>query len=455
MSRFERFVTRRVPVWAVGLLVVFGLIGTIAFSNIAVHTAQGGRKAGVAGDMIFAVSNIPKFLNSLVSAERYLKISNRRFEGRSGFTFAYPPGIRVDAGYLLLSRYDPDRARGVIELWDLNAQTELHVWLPPIDEINRQATDFKSDTMDLARDKNQSRFLPRHPAILPNGDIVIKSRTPLSRVDACNRIVWINDDYLFHHSTEVDTDGSLWVATVLNPPSIARVNKEEFLDDAITHVSAEGEVLMVRSVADILLKQGMHNFVFGRDEYLANPIHLNDIQPVTADGPYWKKGDLFLSLRNPSMIALYRPSEDRIVWSKSGPWSHQHDVDVLDDHRIAVFNNNSYEAYPIPWIPDHSEVLVYDFDTQTVTSPWGDVLAEMALRSATEGLQQIRASGEIMIEEQNAGRLFALDADQSLLWEYINRDEEGYQARLGWSRFLEPAAGDALVAKLNTLTCQS
>ncbi len=455
MSRFERFVTRCVPVWAVGLLVVFGLIAMIAFSNIAVHTAQGGRKAGAVGDAIFAVSNIPKFLNRLSSAERYLKITNQRFDGRTGFAFTYAPGNRPQAGYLLLSRYDPDRGRSVIELWDLNAQEQRHAWLPPIDEINRQATDFESGGVDLARDKNQSRFLPRHPAILPNGDIVIKSRTPLSRVDACNRIVWINDDYLFHHSTEVDTDGSLWVASVLDPPTIDRVNKEEFLDDAITHVSPEGKVLMVRSVADILLKQGLHQFVFGRDEYLANPIHLNDIQPVKVDGPYWKKGDLFLSLRNPSMIALYRPSEDRIVWHKSGPWSHQHDVDVLDDHRIAVFNNNAYLAHPIPWIPDHSKVLVYDFETRKVTSPWDDTLAEMELRSATEGLQHIRASGEIMIEEQNAGRLFALDADQSLLWEYINRGEDGYQARLGWSRFLEPDTGAALVEKLNTLSCRA
>jgi hypothetical protein len=74
--------------------------------------------------------------------------------------------------------------------------------------------------------------------------------------------------------------------------------------------------------------------------YNDDPTHLNDIQPVLADGPYWKKGDLFVSLRNISSIMLYRPSTDQIVWMKRGPWLSQHDVDILDDHRISVYDNN-------------------------------------------------------------------------------------------------------------------
>ena len=56
-------------------------------------------------------------------------------------------------------------------------------------------------------------------------------------------------------------------------------------------------------------------------------------------GPDWKKGDLFLSLRNVSAVLLYRPSTDQIVWMKRGPWIGQHDVDILDDHRIGIYDN--------------------------------------------------------------------------------------------------------------------
>ena len=76
-------------------------------------------------------------------------------------------------------------------------------------------------------------------------------------------------------------------------------------------------------------------------DYDNDPIHLNDIQPVNFDGEFWKKGDVFLSLRHQSMVLLYRPSTNEIIWKGTGPFFHQHDVDILDNHRISIFNNNS------------------------------------------------------------------------------------------------------------------
>ena len=66
------------------------------------------------------------------------------------------------------------------------------------------------------------------------------------------------------------------------------------------------------------------------------------------DGPYWRKGDLFLSLRSPSTVMLYRPATNKVIWRKDGPWSKQHDVDILDDHRISIFNNNGRETRGAP-----------------------------------------------------------------------------------------------------------
>ena len=56
------------------------------------------------------------------------------------------------------------------------------------------------------------------------------------------------------------------------------------------------------------------------------------------DGKFWKSGDVFLSLRNQSMILLYRPSTNKIIWKGTGPFFRQHDVDVLNDHKISIFN---------------------------------------------------------------------------------------------------------------------
>jgi hypothetical protein len=57
--------------------------------------------------------------------------------------------------------------------------------------------------------------------------------------------------------------------------------------------------------------------------------------------------DLFLSLpRSSSNVILYRPATNKVIWRKDGPWSRQHDVDILDNHRISIFNNNGSGPTP-------------------------------------------------------------------------------------------------------------
>ncbi len=45
--------------------------------------------------------------------------------------------------------------------------------------------------------------------------------------------------------------------------------------------------------------------VLVKSETPGDPIHVNDIEPVLHDGPYFKRGDLFISARNGSWIMHY------------------------------------------------------------------------------------------------------------------------------------------------------
>ena len=73
--------------------------------------------------------------------------------------------------------------------------------------------------------------------------------------------------------------------------------------------------------------------------FFDNPIHLNDIQPVNEDSNFWIKGDVFLSLRNQSMILLYRHSTNKIIWKGVGHTYYQHDVDILNQIMYEAFRN--------------------------------------------------------------------------------------------------------------------
>ena len=63
------------------------------------------------------------------------------------------------------------------------------------------------------------------------------------------------------------------------------------------------------------------------------------------------------------MIILYRPSTNKIIWKGTGPFFDQHDVNILDDHRISVFNNNVKIFESGREVDGSNEVIIYNFET--------------------------------------------------------------------------------------------
>ena len=165
-------------------------------------------------------------------------------------------------------------------------------------------------------------------------------RSPLRKIDACSNLIFQNTHDIFHHSIETDIDSNIWVSSNIYPQSLPlKMVGSEFEDNAIVQLNNDGEILFEKSVSQIFIDNGLEHLLFsvGDDIFDVDPIHLNDIQPVNFDGEYWKKGDIFLSLRHQSMVLLYRPSTNEIIWKGTRPFFHQHDVDILDDHRFLYF----------------------------------------------------------------------------------------------------------------------
>ena len=270
--------------------------------------------------------------------------------------------------------------------------------------------------------------------------IVKDQDTPLFRVDACGKPLWTLQDATYHHSTEADAEGNLWIPSVAERASIASVN-DKFREDRISQVSPSGKLLFARSVAQILIRHGYANWLFSI--YDNDPTHLNDIQPVLADGPYWKKGDLFLSLRNVSAIVLYRPSTDEIVWIKRGPWIRQHDVDILDDHRISIYDNAVQERAPLQsFFASSSQILVYDFATGGLSLPLERAMKDNNVRSFVEGLSTQLPDGSTLTEDSSEARFIIVRADGAIAAEYVNRAKDGALYNLGWSRYIDQENGE-------------
>lgn len=446
---------KRVELWAVGLVCLAGGLAALAALAIVRTEATGDERFGWTGELALSLSYLPeetvRVLRLAISGDRPdLQTNEARFEGRSGFRFALPPGADPDAGFLLLSRYDGDRARSVVELIDLDAQRTVHTWTPDFGGANARSS-LQSRFIDIDRDNAPARARAIHPIVTSQGELVFQNTSPLVKVGACGEIAW-TIDRLFHHSNEEHPDGGYLVPTFIEPSTLTGVTRL-FREDGIAHVSRDGQILSEKSVPRLLIENGLAHLIYGLDFYSDDPLHLNDIQPVTRDGPHFRRGDLFLSLRNVSAIVLYRPSTNKVLWLKQGPWVNQHDVDVLDDHRIAVFDNRRFSYADRSVVDGANDVVIYDFARDETTSPYAEALRRLDVRTPFEGRSEIMADGDVVVEETESARMIRLRLTGEVEWEYVNRASDGQLYLLNWSRELSSQRGAALARRLAALEC--
>jgi len=428
---------KKIEIWVLYLTILLSILFAIGFGVLVRQELVGSIKAGWVSKTALNLAEIPKnikkiFINDLIVEDRFPYLDG--FNGTPN----------SEESYLLLSRYHGDLQEGIVELIDLTNFEILHTWNPDIDALNnlvQQVDEFKY----LNRDWNNNRYLLLHPLLLNDGSLLIANDTPLKKIDACSKLVLQNAHDRFHHSIETDIDNNIWVPSRIYPQSIPieKVGRDSpddngFIDDAIVKLSPNGEILFEKSVSQIFIDNGLEYLLFsvGHNLFNVDPIHLNDIQPVNFDGEFWKKGDVFISLRHQSMVLQYRPSTNEIIWKGTGASFHQHDVDILDNHRISIFNNNSKDFVDGDIVDGHNEVIIYDFKTNEYSSYLKDSLIENDVRTITEGSSEILTNGDLFVEETNYGRTIYFNADGSLRWTHVNRANDGNVYNVGWSRIL-------------------
>jgi Arylsulfotransferase (ASST) len=446
----QRLLFARIEAWVLLLIGLIGVLGLIGFGAAVLDAERGDGRFGRAGQAALTVAEVPATIEDILNAGDRMKtfLPDRFADLPPGWTIA--PGANLP-GYVLLSRHDADRARHTVQLVALSDGRMVHEWLPDADVLlaDAQRTSVIADYTGWTR----SAWRAIHPLLTPEGDLIVKDhQSPLLRLDLCGGRTWMNDDFMFHHSTESDGAGGFWVPSLIEPQTVEKV-PETFYEDALTHVAADGSILWQRSLTQILLDHGMEYALFTAGDYNKDATHLNDIEPVLADGPYWKAGDLFLSLRHLSMVMLYRPATDQIVWMKQGPWLAQHDIDIVDATRIGIFDNAAYDRGQGARVKGVNRIVIYDFATGAITTPFAKAMEAAETKTLFEGLFTLLPDGSAMAEEENSGRLLFVRQDGSAPAQFINAGSDGASYRLGWSRWVDQATGDAVAAKLAATPC--
>ena len=445
----KKVLRARVEFWIVAILLPLAALGFGAFMEDGVESTPVG---GALGRLAFRIGVTPKNLYRRFFGDPVVQglANEQRFHGEAGLTFANPAppggGRRIftlpgttrkdgDAGYLVVARFvpfsevtepapePPEFHPVVIEIIDLHRRRIVHSWKPLYDD-------------------DRLRF-----DVLPDGSVVVGGGRMTFRMDACSNVVW-RQLLRSHHSYERDVDGNFWSPWHVFPHTIPHANPA-FWEDGFIRFSPAGEVLSRIALSGALMRAG-HRHLLYRTQYL----RLNDVEPVLQDGPFWRRGDLFVSVRAISVVLLYRPATDEVLWLQAGPWQLQHDVDVVSDSEISVYSNNTFfDENGDERVWGANEVHVHDFATGETRSPWREAMRRHDVRTLRRGGATVFGDGSVMLEEADYGRVLMLSPDGERVWSYVNRASDGKIYEIPSSRWLDAEYGAEVVRSIASSDC--
>ena len=428
---------KRIFNFKIFLLILLFVIWSALFGSLLKHHYKGGENFSVLQNIAVSIAEIPNTAEDMIELVIEGKKPNlnkpsilTKHEDKKRFERFIENKRNA---LLVLPRYEHSLSRSVVDIIDLNNFEVIHTYKHDIDEMNNQVTNTK-EFPRIKIDDTPIRFIYAHPLLLEDGSIISGNHYSIRfKIDFCSNLKWINKEEKFHHSEMLDHEKNIWVGGQMNPKShyVKKYSNKNFNDDSIIKINTDGKILFNKSVIEILIENRLvdQNIFTSLD---VDPIHLNDIEPALTSTQHWKQGDVFLSPRDLSAIIHYRPSTNKVIEYITGPFAQQHDVDIISDKEISIFNNNNFFVDN-----EYSEVLVYNFETKKFRKLFNDQLQKEKFKTETEGLSHTFKDGSLLVEEQNHGRIILFNNKGEKEWEFVNKDKNGDIGFVSWSRVIE------------------
>ena len=429
--------------------ILFYTIGLSGFVRNIYFSNDKGAKWGIIAESVKVLAELPSSIKKIFDTPGFYVKNNHQQDGVT----KYVESNKLSNYPKLLTTYKTARFDQKFELLDLKTGKSIRTWSPDNKFLFQEG--YQQENPRKPPRGSDLYFM--HPLMLSDSSLVTAAQLSslLVRIKPDNSVAWMNTDTRFHHSLEMSSDGNIWVCT--DPfeakeydifPDSHALYKNTLLDDEITKVNANtGEILFQKKMIELLIENGFEELILYKGQVISDPIHLNDIEEAEYTTEFWEKGDLLLSCRNLSVVILYRPSTNKIIWLKHGPWLNQHDADFLGNSKIVVFGNDIIreESRIDPKLTPsnlvftksrpHNEVYVYDFAQDTVITPYSPLLKEEKVMTITSGRCDILENGDLFIEDTNNGRIIIGDSVQKKL-EYVKRIDDAHISSMFWSRII-------------------
>ena len=429
-------------------LFFFSTLLASSVRNIYLAKDGGASKLGFLVGPIKFMAEIPSTIKRILEPAEFYVTNTESKDG-----FAYFDQFKSGVNPKILIPYKDEKFGQKFDLLDSNNGELLKQWDPDDKVLYEQAYNEN----DPRRPLKGSDLYFMHPFMTSDSSLLFTSQLTslMAKIDKNSKLLWLKNDKNYHHTLEADAENNIYVCS--RPfeseqydflPGEFETYKNTLLDDHITVLNATtGQESFSKSVIEVLLENGYEDLLVYKGQIISDPIHLNDIQPALSGSTYWDKGDLLISCRNLSTVFLYRPKTNKILWLRHGPWYTQHDVDFYGEDKIVVFGNDVIREESVidPRITDsnlsfnkkrpHNEIYVYNFSTDSITTPFHRLMKAENIRTITSGRCDILPNGDIFIEETNQGRIIIGDSTTKKI-EYVKRLDQDHVSSLFWSRIV-------------------
>lgn len=438
---------------AKGLSIFVLLLSALCYySNMVYHSAS-NKNAGFFTQQLIDFATYPDHIKEVLTSNELAGVPATYVKKDSSFL----PSNKLSYDlFAVNSFWNIETYSWDIKLFNLKNDEVLYKWNLPENLLLFNTTDFVF-----------ANAAPRNCIVFSDKSILVSAdeSANLMRLDAQSKPIWIDRSLIYHHSLNLDADSNIWACT-----SDLNLDKKyhlkgiknfdgtvyKYKENYITQIDKNtGKILFHKAIGQILKDNHYSNFLVGfsdpmldndpTGENMHDPIHLNDIEPILQDGKYWKKGDLLISCRHRSFVMLYRPSSNKIIRLIYGDFITQHDVDVVSDSEISIFNNKfirfrgntANDTCQITDSVRSSEIVIYNFKDSTSRTYLNKYMVEGAVWTQTQGLLQKLTNGDLFVESQNKGQLYIINDSGFVMKKTLPSPMEGYNYLTHWIRLYE------------------
>jgi len=256
--------------------------------------------------------------------------------------------------------------------------------------------------------------------LFENGDVLaIFEGLGLIKVDKDSRLLWAHDGGE-HHDLEVMEDGTIYALT-RKAHVVREIARLPILEDFVTILDPQGNVIREVSILAAFANSAFAPAPEARNRPARGDLfHTNAIEVL--DGslanriPAFSRGNVLLSMRQLSSIAVLDMSTEQIVWVSSGMWLEQHDPKVLDNGNIMLFDNKG----------DDGKSKIVEFDPVTLELEWAyRGTHECVFFTMMCGASHRLPNGNTIISESDYGRAFEVTPSGEIVWEFLNPNRAG------------------------------